>query len=285
MRGFDFQQLRTFTVVADTGSLSAAVPLLHLSQSTISEQVRKLEERAGMPLFMRSQRGVQLTAAGGRLLEHARRLVALNETAFDELRGRSLAGELRLAITEYFRPGEVAGMLAQLRDCYPQLVLRVRMMKSADIGQAHARGDIDLGITMQVVDGEIDAGLALRREALRWLASPALLAQLPRPLPVVLLPDECLMHRLATDALRREGIAFVASHSAIGVPGLQSMLAAGLGIGCLPASAIADGVEVVGPGEGLPALPDVVFSFTPPRATDPERVEQARSILALRFGR
>ncbi len=66
MRGFDFQQLRTFTVVADTGSLSAAVPLLHLSQSTISEQVRKLEERAGMPLFMRSQRGVQLTAAGGR---------------------------------------------------------------------------------------------------------------------------------------------------------------------------------------------------------------------------
>ena len=285
MRGFDFQHLRTFTVVADAGSLSAAVPLLHLSQSTISEQVRKLEERAGMALFVRGQRGVQLTAAGGRLLEHARRLVALNEAAFDALRGHGLAGELRLAITEYFRPGEVAGMLAQLRDSYSQLALRVRMMKSADIERAHARGDIDLGITMQVVSGAFDASLALRRESLHWLASPALRARLPRPLPVVLLPDECLMHRLATDALRREGIGFVASHSAMGVQGLQSMLAAGLGIGCLPSSAIVDGVEVVGAGEGLPALPDVVFLFTPPRATDAERVVHARSILAQRFGR
>lgn len=284
MRGFDFQQLHTFTVVADAGSLSAAVPLLHLSQSTISEQVHKLEARAGMPLFIRSQRGVKLTAAGNSLLDYARRLVALNETAFEELRGRSLSGKLALAITEYFRPGEVAGMLAQLRECYPQLLLQIRMMKSNDIAQAHARGEIDLGITMQVVTDEVDTRFALRREALRWLASPALLARLPRPFPLVLLPDECLMHRLATDALRREGIAFVASHSAIGVLGLQSMLAAGLGIGCLPESATGDGVEVVAACEGLPALPEAMFSFTPPRATDSVMVEQARSILALRFG-
>ncbi|OXH86865.1 hypothetical protein CA830_24780, partial [Burkholderia multivorans] len=41
MRGFDLDQLRTFAAVADAGSLTAAAPLLHLSQSTVSEQVRK----------------------------------------------------------------------------------------------------------------------------------------------------------------------------------------------------------------------------------------------------
>ena len=57
MRGFDLDQLRTFAAVADAGSLTAAAPLLHLSQSTVSEQVRKLESRAGVPLFVRSKRG------------------------------------------------------------------------------------------------------------------------------------------------------------------------------------------------------------------------------------
>lgn len=108
MRGFDLDQLRTFAAVADAGSLTAAAPLLHLSQSTVSEQVRKLESRAGVPLFVRSKRGVEPTPAGARLLHHARRIVALNEAAFDELRGQAIKGELRVAITDYYRTHEVA---------------------------------------------------------------------------------------------------------------------------------------------------------------------------------
>ena len=94
MRGFDLDQLRTFAAVAEAGSLSAAAPLLHLSQSTVSEQVRKLETRAGVPLFVRSKRGVETTPAGARLLTHARRIVALNEAAFDDVRGQAIKGEL-----------------------------------------------------------------------------------------------------------------------------------------------------------------------------------------------
>ncbi|WP_043440461.1 LysR family transcriptional regulator, partial [Cupriavidus sp. HPC(L)] len=59
MRGFDLEQLRTFVAVADSGSLSAAAPRLFLSQSSVSEQLRKLEERAGVPLLLRGRRGVQ----------------------------------------------------------------------------------------------------------------------------------------------------------------------------------------------------------------------------------
>ena len=131
MRGFDLDQLRTFAAVADAGSLTAAAPRLHLSQSTVSEQVRKLEARAGVPLFVRSKRGVEPTPAGARLLQHARRIVALNEAAFDELRGQAIKGELRVAITDYYRTHEVAGLLARLGECYPQLSLHVSAMKSA----------------------------------------------------------------------------------------------------------------------------------------------------------
>lgn len=64
--GFDFDQLRTFVAVADAGSLSASAPLVFLSQSSVSEQIRKLEARAGVTLFTRGKLGVAPTAAGER---------------------------------------------------------------------------------------------------------------------------------------------------------------------------------------------------------------------------
>jgi DNA-binding transcriptional LysR family regulator len=285
MRGFDLDQLRTFTVVADAGSLSAAAPALHLSQSTVSEQVRKLEVRAGVPLFVRSKRGVDLTPAGARLLEHARRIVALNEAAFDELNDRAIRGELRVALSDYFRTHEVAGMLARLRECYPQLVLHMSTMKSTDIEQAHARGQIDIGVVMSLSEGAVrplGAGprWVLRREPLSWVASPALAAQMPNPIPLVLLPDDCLLHQVAVRTLQQHGIPYVLGHSASGVAGLQSMLAAGLGVGCLSASAIGDGSVRLCAKHGLPALPDAVFMLTPPRPGESQVVAQARELLA-----
>ncbi|TCW79597.1 LysR family transcriptional regulator [Burkholderia sp. SRS-46] len=285
MRGFDLDQLRTFAMVADAGSLSAAAPLLHLSQSTVSEQVRKLEARAGVPLFVRSKRGVEATPAGSRLLHHARRIVALNEAAFDELRGQAIKGELRVAITDYYRTHEVAGLLARLRECYPQLSLHVSAMKSAEIEHAHAKGQIDIGVVMNLSTGPFrpvsaDTRWVLRREPLSWVTSPALAEHLPEPLPLVLLPDDCMMHQVAIRSLEEQRVPFVLVHSASGVAGLQSMLAAGLGVGCLCASAIGDGLMRLGAKFRLPALPDAVFSLTPPLPGEREAVTQAREVLA-----
>ncbi|MEM5315086.1 LysR family transcriptional regulator [Paraburkholderia sp. JHI869] len=287
MRGFEFDQLKTFAAVANVGSLSAAAPLLHLSQSTISEQVRKLEVRAGVPLFLRSKRGVELTPAGTRLLEHARRLVALNEAAFDEVRGQAIKGELRVAITEYFRTNEVAGLLVRLRDCYPQLSLHVSAMKSADIELAYAKRQIDLGVVMHLSSGpfrpaatDADTRWELLREPLYWVASPTLAEQLPQALPLVLLPGDCMMHQVAVRSLEENDIPYVLVHSASGVAGLQSMLAAGLGVGCLCASAIGEGLMRLGPKYRLPALPDAVFSLMPPHPGEGDTVTQAREVLA-----
>jgi DNA-binding transcriptional LysR family regulator len=285
MRGFDFDQLKTFTAVADAGSLSAAAPLLHLSQSTVSEQVRKLEERAGVPLFVRSKRGVEPTASGTRLLEHARRLVALNEAAFDELRGQAIKGELRVAITDYFRPNEVAGLLARLRECYPRLSLHVRAMKSAEIELAQAKGQIDLGVVMNLSAGPYrpiakDAQWILRREPLYWVASAALAEQLPERLPLVLLPDDCMMHQTAVRSLEEKAQPYELVHSASGVAGLQSMIAAGLGVGCLCASSIPEGLVRLGTRFRLPVLPEAVFSLTPPLPGERETVAQAREVLS-----
>ncbi|SCU85707.1 LysR family transcriptional regulator [Cupriavidus necator] len=286
MRGFETDQLRTFVTVADSGSLSAAAPRLFLSQSSVSEQLRKLEERAGVPLLSRGRHGAVPTPAGERLLEHARRILALNELALQELRGHALAGELRLAVTDYFRPGEIAGMLRRLRERYPYLRLHVTVMKSAAIDAAAEMDTFDIGLSMRLpgTRGQGTRGTVLRREPLAWVAAPAEADSLPATLPLVLLPDTCSLHQYVVQLLLRKRLPFAIAHSASGVAGLHLALAAGLGMSCLNASAIGPGVAPLDAATiarlGLPRLPEAEFFLLPARRGESAFVAEARDALA-----
>jgi DNA-binding transcriptional LysR family regulator len=143
MQAFDLEQLRTFVAVVEAGSLTAAAPQVFLSQSAVSEQMRKLEERAGQSLLTRSKAGVAPTPAGVRLLAHAHRILALSDQAYRDLHGETLEGELRLAITDYFRPGDLARLLRRLGESYPQVRLHVSILKSGAIETGYARGEFD----------------------------------------------------------------------------------------------------------------------------------------------
>ncbi|PZX29110.1 Putative transcription regulator, LysR family [Cupriavidus phytorum] len=286
MRGFDTDQLRTFVMVADSGSLSAAAPRLFLSQSSVSEQLRKLEERAGVPLLTRGRHGAQPTPAGQRLLAHARRILDLNELALQELRGHALEGELRLAVTDYFRPGEIAGMLRRLRERYPYLRLHVTVMKSAAIDAAAERDTFDIGLSMRLPGTRATAarGTVLRREPLAWVAAPAEADSLPATLPLVLLPDTCSLHQYVVQRLLRKRVPFEIAHSASGVAGLHLALAAGLGVSCLNASAIGPGVAPLDAATvarlGLPRLPEAEFFLLPARRGESAFIAEARDALA-----
>lgn len=282
--------------VAESGSLSAAAPRLFLSQSSVSEQLKKLEERAGVPLLTRGKKGAATTPAGARLLDYARRILLLNEQAMAELRGQTLDGELRLAVTDYFRPGEIAGMLRRLRDRYPYLKLHVTVMKSAAIEAASDLDAFDIGLSMRLVGARgaeksgaaTRGGTVLRREALAWVAAPEI-SELPQPtLPLVLLPDTCSMHQFVVQLLMRRRREFEIAHSASGVAGLHLALAAGLGVSCLNASAIGPGVVPLDAsgvaGWKLPVLPSAEFYLLGARRGESEFIGQARQALTEQFG-
>ncbi|WP_137923333.1 LysR family transcriptional regulator [Cupriavidus sp. 2SB] len=294
MRSFETDQLRTFVAVADSGSLSAAAPRLFLSQSSVSEQLRKLEERAGVSLLKRGKKGAALTPAGVRLLDYARRILTLNELAMAELHGQSLDGELRLAVTDYFRPGEIAGMLRRLRDRYPYLKLHVTVMKSAAIDAAADMDAFDIGLGMRLVGSGAQSrsaargGVVLRREELAWVAAPEVAEAATETLPLVLLPDTCSMHQFVVQLLIRRKRTFDIAHSASGVAGLHLALAAGLGVSCLNASAIGPGVQPLDAAAvakwKLPALPSAEFYLLGARRGESEFIGQARQALAEQFG-
>lgn len=285
MATFDIEQLRTFMAVAEAGSLTAAAPRVFLSQSSVSEQVRKLEERAGRSLFTRSKAGVAMTEAGARLLVHARAILALSETAYREMRDEQLQGTLRLAITDYFRPAELAGLLARLGERYPQVRLHVSVMKSGEVEAGYARGEVDVGVAMRIVQtgaGTVSRGAVLRREALVWMGARGLSWQKGSPLRLLVLPDTCALHQFTVKLLRQRRVPHEVAHVASGVAGLQSALAAGLGVACLNESALCDGVVPLRLA-GLPALPRVAFHVLPARQGESDFVARARELLVAQF--
>ena len=297
MRPFNLEQLRTFVAVADAGSLAAGAPQVFLSQSAVSEQLRKLEQHAGQALLVRSKAGVAPTAAGLRLLAHARQLLTLSESAWHDLRGARLEGALRLGVTDYFRPAELAGLLARMQARHPGVRLQVTVQKSGDVEAGYARGAFDVGIAMRLpapaagrsagAPAPARGGQVLRREPLHWKGAAQIAAAPPgreEPLRLLALPDTCALHQFTAALLRRRRIPFTVALMASGVAGLQSALAAGLGIACLNAAALCEGVQVLPAAWGLPALPQARFIVLPPRPGESAFVRNAREQLATDFG-
>lgn len=286
MQGFDLEQLRTLVAVADAGSLTAAAPRVYLSQSSVSEQIRKLEERAGQSLLTRSKAGVAPTEAGLRLLGHARRILALSDEAFRDLRGETLQGELRLAVTDYFRPGDLTRLLGRLGERYPQVRLHVTILKSDALRTAYAHGDFDVGLAMNIAGANATASgssAVLRRESLAWLGATGLRVVRGEPVRLLALPDTCSLHQFTVSLLRRRRVPYVLAHVASGVAGLQSALAAGLGVACLNESAIGEGIARLATPHGLPALPRVAFQWLPARRGETAFVTRAREMLSLQL--
>ncbi len=291
-RGFDLTQLRTFVAVADSGSVSAGAERVFLSQSSVSEQLKKLEERAGQPLFVRSKQGVTATPAGSRLLDHARRILAMSEAAFEDLQGRSLDGELRIAITDYYRPHDIARILKTFSEQHPRLKLHVTVLPSAVIdSNAGDDASFDIGLSLRLVTGDTRSsgrraeakGTVVRREKLLWASAADASPRPATPYSLVLLPSSCQLQRFVVKLLDECKVPYLVSHSASGVAGLQLALKAGLGISCLNESSIGAGVVACPPSVGLPALPAVEFHLLPGRLGESERVTNARTALVRLF--
>lgn len=153
----NFQQLRTFRVVAQQRSYSRAAQLLYLSQPGVSLQVRALEESVGMPLFERSGRHLRLTEAGEALLEYADRILALvdeSQHVLNELNGGE-RGSVRVAASTtagiYIVPRALGGFHQQ----YPVVRLTLDVVNRFTVADRLLHDEVDVAV-MGLIDDAHD---------------------------------------------------------------------------------------------------------------------------------
>ena len=143
----DWSLLQTFLVLAETGSLSGAAPLLASTQPTLSRQLALLEAQVGQSLFERSPRGLRLTAAGAALLPAARRMREGAQDLTLALAGReqSLAGSVRLTASEIVSTYLLPAVIGDLRAAHPEI--QIELVASNEVEDLRERS-ADIAVRM-----------------------------------------------------------------------------------------------------------------------------------------
>jgi DNA-binding transcriptional LysR family regulator len=252
---FDSELLRSFVAVAQNGGFTRAAKMLNSTQSTISAQIRRLEDEAGRPLFTRSTRSVQLTSAGEMLLGYARTILCLHEDARLRLSGAAHVGKLRVGAAEDLVDIWLPEVLRSFALQYPSVRVELEIGIGTTLFKMLERRELDL-----VVGGRCDGekhGRRLWQEPLVWAFSAE--AEVPKVLPLAFFPEPCPYREAALRALagsrRRWHIACTSSSLA----GVRAACMAGLAVTPLPKHAIQRGLRVLGKTDNLPILPEVEY--------------------------
>ncbi|MEV5350793.1 transcriptional regulator CynR [Streptomyces achromogenes] len=144
----ELRHLRYLLAVAENGTFTRAAEELHLSQPTLSQQIKQLERMLGAQLLDRTGRTVRLTDAGEAYVHHARRALrdlAAAERAVHDVRDLT-RGHLRLAVTPTFTAYLTGPLAAELHSRHPGITLTLREMTQDRIEAGLLADEIDLGI-------------------------------------------------------------------------------------------------------------------------------------------
>ena len=197
MRNLDITTLRSFVAVADSGGVTRAAGFLHLTQSAVSMQLKRLEENLGLALLDRSGRGVALTAEGEQLLGYARRILELNGEAWGRLTATEYEGEVTLGVPHDIIYPYIPQVLRRFATDFPRMQVKLISAPTRSLLDMFGRGQCDVIVTTEEQAGP--GGEILVRLPLVWIGATEGSAWKRDPLPVAFCSN-CIFR---TDVLRR----------------------------------------------------------------------------------
>jgi DNA-binding transcriptional LysR family regulator len=261
MRDLDLSLLRTFVSVVDAGGFTRGAERVHRTQSTVSQQIRKLEEHIGRPLLLRSARSLELTDDGERLMGHARQLLRLADAtmaAFDD----PISEIVRIGLPEDYAVDHLPALLSRFAANHPTVRLEVRCDLSISLRNSFDQGELDLILIKETETNGV--ALAQWADPLDWACAQDL-PPLPElntpsaPLPLVAFPQGCIYRNRAVHLLEAAGRRWRIAYTSPSLVGVQAAIRAGLGLSALSLNAWGPGLQRISPQQaqlwGLPPLP------------------------------
>jgi DNA-binding transcriptional LysR family regulator len=202
-RNLDLASLRSLVTVADTGSVTKAAALVHLTQSAVSMQIKRLEESLGLELLDRTGRGVSLTPSGELLVGYARRMLSINDEAWRRLSARDEAGEITLGVPFDIVYPAVPQVLRRCARDYPRVKVSLLSDYTRVLQAGFAKGEIDVILTTE--DGPRPGAETLVVSPLIWVGAPGGVAWQSSPLRIAFCRD-CIFRQPVQKRLDECGI-------------------------------------------------------------------------------
>src|ERR1700742_1164201 len=255
----DFELLRAFVAVADHGGFHRAAERLNLTQSAISQQIKRLELETKRPLIRRTTRSVALTDDGEMVLGDARRLLQLEEAGRLRLAAPRLAGAVRLGVGEEVAGGTLPSALGRFATLHPGVKLEVQIGVSADLIEQLNAGRLDVVFAKRPLG--TSKGRLVWREPLVWAAADRFDLISGAALPLALYRERSVSREAALTALQDGELNWDIVYTSPSLTGVRAAALAGLAITPLPASAVIAGLRILDAEAGLPRRPALEFAI------------------------
>jgi len=249
----DVDQLRTFIAIAETGSFTKAAEVVNKTQSAVSMQMKRLEERLERAIFLRDGRASKLTEDGQRLLDYARRIVKLNVETIAAFSDAQLSGRVRLGVPDDYADRYLPEIMARFSRAYPSVELTVICEPSIDLLERIDANQLDLVIVTNCESKR--ASETFRRERLLWVTSNRHATHTEQPVPLALGRPSCSWRRTAIDKMEAIGRPYRVLYSSSNAGAVAAAVLSGLAVSVLAESGLRPGMRVLTPADGFPELP------------------------------
>ncbi|MEQ8656421.1 MAG: LysR family transcriptional regulator [Hyphomicrobiales bacterium] len=248
--------LRTLVAIAETGNFSAAADRLGRTPSAVSMQVKKMEEMVGTTLFVRDSRSVSLTRDGEALLQHGRRLLALNREMMTRFVRPDLVGEVHLGAPDDVAERFLPTMLRHFAETHPGVILNVLVDGTRRLKEMVDDQTLDLAIvTVGSAMNNAEGAEVIHTEPLVWAALAGGVAVEQRPLPVSLWEEGCTWRAAALDALAKDGRDYRIAYQSAHISGQRAAILADLAIAPIARSHLNSRIVEARVPTKLPPLP------------------------------
>jgi DNA-binding transcriptional LysR family regulator len=251
-RDIDIALLRAFVAVAETGRMTAAARVVHLSQGAVSQQIKRLESLFDAALFERKADAMALTREGERLIVRAHRLIALNDEVVGEMRGDDFSGEVRLGVAHDIVGTLTPPILRAFRRQRPNVLVTLVSEASQLLRQRLREGSIDIALLTESRRG--NAAEYLLTDRLLWVGARDGDAHRRRPLSVALGQEHCAFRAAAIDALNQADIEWRAICQVGSLEPVFATLESDMAVAPFLARTVPQRLVVLPDGK-LPALP------------------------------
>jgi DNA-binding transcriptional LysR family regulator len=248
----DVDLLKTFLAIADNGSFTKAAEEVHKTQSAVSMQMKRLEDLVGTPLFARDGRMSRFTPDGERLVDYARRIVAINDEAIYAFAKPDLAGTIKFGTPDDYAERFLPEILARFARTHPLVTVDVDCLGSGELFERCKRGEMDLALVTHGCD--ILTEEPVRREKLVWVTSTRHCAHMAEVLPLAVSHAGCGWRSMVLRALDGQQRKFRVAYSTPNSNAVNAAVMQGLAVGAMPELCVRPGMRILTEKDGFPSL-------------------------------
>ena len=256
---FDPVQLKSFLALAETRNFTRAAERLGISQPTVSQHVRKLEQAAGRVLVTRNTRELRLTDNGDAMAGFARTILSANDAATRYFSGAAMRGRLRFGTADDLAITGLPRILREFRQLYPQINLELTVSQSDQLHRRLKAGALDL-VFVKWLSGAQE-GEVVKTDTFDWVGLEQTVLEPGDPVPVIVYPAPSLSRKLALDALEDAGRTWRVTCTTKQISGVLAALRAGIGVAVMPSSLVPEDLKIITKRFDLPPVGDVDFTL------------------------